>query len=120
MRSDWQPMVDSQTARDLQTLEEIYSNAPWLIYDVHEPLIGDQDCPHLAQAYGLRGRSCLSAFLDAQDDGSVKCRFERCFAFAFSTVDKGLKHLRDHHFGHRPFVCLPENGATWYVTSSRS
>jgi hypothetical protein len=106
-------MDDPQMAKDLQTLEEIYKNAPWLIHDLPEPLIGDQDCPYLAQEYGLPRRSCLTAFLDAQSDGSVKCRFERCFAFTFCTVDNGLKHLRDHHFGNRPYVCIPENGRAW-------
>ena len=113
MLCPWKPMADSQTARDIQTLEEIYRNASWLINDAPEPLIGNQDCPHLAQTYGSRGRSCLSAFLEVQDDGSAKCRFQRCFAFTFSNIENGLKHLRDHHFGNRPFVCLPENGRTW-------
>ena len=107
------PMADPQTAKDLQTLEGIYRNSSWLIHDLPEPLIGDQDCPYLAQRYGLPRRSCLTAFLNVQSDGSVKCRFERCFAFTFSAVDHGLKHLRDHHFGNRPFVCLPENGRIW-------
>lgn len=109
---DLQPMVDPQAAKDLQMLEYLYRNAPWFISDAYEPLIGDQDCPHLAQTYGLPRRSCLTVFLDAQR-GSVKCRFERCFPFTFSTVDSALKHLREHHFGNRPFVCLPTNGTTW-------
>jgi hypothetical protein len=106
-------MGDPQMTKDLQTLEEIYKDAPWLIRDLPEPLIGDQDCPYLAQKYGLPRRSCLTAFLDAQSNGSAKCRFERCLAFTFCTVDYGVKHLRDHHFGNRPYVCIPENGRTW-------
>ena len=106
-------MLDPHAAADLKTLEELYRKAPWLRSDAFEPLIGGQDCPHLAQTYGLPRRSCLTAFLDAQDDGDVKCRFERCFAFTFSNVDNALKHLREHHFGNRPFVCLPTNGPTW-------
>jgi len=106
-------MLDLQTGSDLLTLEKIYRDALWFRTDAPEPLIGDQDCPHLAQTYGLPRRSCLTVFLELHDDGSVKCRFERCLAFTFSTVDNGLKHLREHHFGNRPFVCLPENGRTW-------
>jgi len=106
-------MLDLQTRSDLLTLEKIYRDALWFRADAPEPLIGDQDCPHLAQTYGLPRRSCLTVFLEVHDDGSVKCRFERCFAFTFSTIDNGLKHLREHHFGNRPFVCLPENGRIW-------
>jgi hypothetical protein len=106
-------MADPQTARDLHALETIYCNSLWLKDDAPEPLIGDQDCPHLAQTYGLIRRSCLTVFLEVHNNGSVKCRFERCFAFTFSTVDNGLKHLREHHFGNRPFACLPETGRTW-------
>jgi hypothetical protein len=110
---DRQPMVDPQVAKDLASLEGSYRNALWFRSDAYEPLIGDQDCPHLAQTYGLLRRSCLTVFLDAQSDSNVKCRFERCFAFTFNTVDNALKHLRAHHFGNRPFVCLPTNGTTW-------
>ena len=106
-------MVDPQAEKDLQALEKLYTNALWLIHDAPEPRIGDQDCPHLAQTYGLPRRSCLTVFLDAQDDSAIKCRFERCFTFTFSTIDNALKHLREHHFGNRPFVCLPANGTTW-------
>ena len=106
-------MADLQTAKDIQTLEGICLNALWLINDEPEPLVGDQDCPYLAEKYGLSRLSCLTAFLEEQSNGSAKCRFERCFAFTFSTVEGRLKHLRDHHFGNRPFVCLPEDGRTW-------
>jgi len=80
-------MVDPQAAKDLQTLEEAYITASWLKDNDPEPLICDQDCPHLAQAYGLPRRSCLTVFLDVHNDRSVQCRFERCFPFTFSTVD---------------------------------
>jgi hypothetical protein len=106
-------MVDPQAARDLLTLEGLYKNALWLRNDAPEPLIGDQECPQLAEAYGLTRRSCLTVFLDAQNESSVQCRFERCFPFTFSTVNNALRHLREHHFGNRPFVCLPTNGLTW-------
>ena len=110
---DRQLMSDRQTAKDLESLENLYKISLWFRSNAPEPLIGDQDCPHLAQTYGLLRRSCLTVFLDVQNDNTVKCRFERCFAFTFSTVDDALKHLREHHFGNRPFVCLPTNGITW-------
>ena len=106
-------MVDPQVAKDLHILEEVYRNALWLRSNAPEPIVGDQDCPHLAQTYGLPRRSCLTVFLDVRDDGIVQCQFERCFPFSFSTVDNALKHLREHHFGNRPFVCLPTNGGMW-------
>jgi len=106
-------MDDLQAAKDLKSLEELYIKALWFRSDAPEPLIGDQDCPHLAQTYGLLRRSCLTVFLDAQNNSDVKCRFERCFAFTFSTVDTALKHVREYHLGNRPFVCLPTNGVTW-------
>ena len=106
-------MIGPQAAMDLHTLERLYRGALWLRNNAPEPLIGDQDCPDLAQTYGLARRSCLTVFLDAPDDGDIKCRFERCFAFTLGTVDIGLKHLREHHFGNRPFRCLPTNGTTW-------
>jgi hypothetical protein len=110
---DWQPMADLQATKDLKFLEEFYRNSLWLRSDASEPLIGNQDCPHLAQTYGLLRRSCLTVFLDAQNERNVTCRFERCFAFTFSTVDNALKHLREHHFGNRPFVCLSTDGVAW-------
>ena len=106
-------MVDRRTAKDLQTLEELYKGAIWFKQDQPEPLIGDQNCPYLAQTYGLPRRSCLTAFLDAENDDMIQCRFERCFAFTFSTIDNALKHLREHHFGNRPFACSSANGTTW-------
>ncbi len=110
---DWRPMADPQATKDLESLEKVYRNSLWLRRDAPEPLIGDQDCPHLAQTYGLLRRSCLTVFLDAQSNSNVKCRFERCFSFTFSTVDNALKHLREYHFGNRPFVCVPTSGIAW-------
>lgn len=108
---------EPQAIADLKTLEKSFRESTWLRGNHHEPLVGDPDCPYLAQAYGLSRRSCLSVFVDTHTAG-YKCRFERCFAFTFKNLDEALKHLRQHHFGNRPFVCLPENGTTWYVTFS--
>ena len=99
-----------QAIADLTILEETYKEAPWLKENHREPLIGDPACPHLAQTYGLSRRSCLTVFIDARNDTSHKCRFERCFSFTFKNLDNALKHLRQHHFGNQPFVCLPTNG----------
>ena len=102
-----------QAVEDLTTLERTYKE--WFGRNSHEPLVGDLDCPCLAQTYGLSRRSCLTVFVDTDDTTGHKCRFEWCFAFTFNSLDEALKHLRQHHFGNRPFVCLPENGTTWYV-----
>jgi hypothetical protein len=100
-----------QAIEDLRTLEETYKTSDWLRGNRDEPLINDPDCPHLAQIYGLSRRSCLTVFVDTHDTG-YKCRFERCFSFTFKNLDEALKHLRQHHFGNRPFTCL---STIWYV-----
>ena len=102
-----------QAIKDLTTLENAFIE--WFRHNNHEPLVGDPDCPFLAQTYGLSRRSCLTVFVDADDTIGHKCRFERCFEFTFNTLDEALKHLRQHHFGNRPFACLSENGTRWYV-----
>jgi hypothetical protein len=103
---------EPRAVKDLTTLEEMYGKSAWLRGDSLEPLIGSQDCPDLAQTYGLTRHSCLTVFIDTQHSTSYKCRFVRCFSFTFKNLDAALKHLRQHHFGNRAFVCLPTNG-TW-------
>lgn len=106
-----------QAIEDLAALEKTYKESSWFRGNRHEPIVGDPDCPYLAQTYGLSRRSCLTVFVDVHDAAGHKCRFERCLSFTFKHLDEALKHLRQHHFGNRPFVCLPESGATWYVNS---
>jgi hypothetical protein len=104
---------ERQAIKDLAALEETYTESLWVHSNQREPLVGDQSCNHLAQKYGLSRRSCLTVFIDARDDTACKCRFERCFPLTFNNIDGALKHLRQHHFDHRPFICLPTNGTTW-------
>jgi hypothetical protein len=112
-RVDGQFIDERRAIQDLTTLEAAYKESTWLRHSSLEPLVGDQNCPHLAQTYGLHRRSCLTVFVDVGDDTSYKCRFERCLVFTFKDLNTALKHLRQHHFGNRAFVCLPTNGTTW-------
>jgi hypothetical protein len=113
---DGQFSDEPQAIKDLTTLEEIYKKSSWLRRNSVEPLIGDQECHHLAQEYGLSRRSCLTVFIHTSGDAGYKCRFERCSPLTFRNLEAALKHLRQHHFGNRAFVCLPMNGAIWYVS----
>ena len=108
-----QPITDPQVPIDLQSLEDMYNSSSWLINHVLEPNIGDFGCPDLAEKYGRRGQSCLTVFLYEDDNGSLRCRFESCSTMDFRTIETGLRHVRGHHFDHRPFECLPENGEIW-------
>jgi hypothetical protein len=105
--------MDAQVQRDLRTLKEVYEGSPWLKNNELEPLVGDEGSPHLTQTYGLPRRSCLTVFVWARDEGEFGCRFERCHAFTSRSIEDAIKHLRKHHFDHRPFVCLPTDGKTW-------
>ena len=110
---DGQFLDEQQAIEDLETLEGRYMESAWLRANFLEPLIGDQDCPVLAQTYGLNRRSCLTVFIDTRDDRAYRCRFASCIPFTCKNLDDTLKHLRQTHFGNRPFACLPTNGTTW-------
>lgn len=98
---------------DLNILESKYNNAAWLINHDHEPLIGDFDCPSLAQDYGIARTSCFSVFLEKVNEGTYLCRFERCHGFPPCSLEDALRHQRYSHFDHRPFLCAPANGKQW-------
>ena len=80
-----------------------------------EPVVGHPDCPELADEYGIAGASCYTVFVEINEDGTYGCRYERCFPFQFSSLDDAIRHLRDYHFGHQPFVCDPCSRKSWYV-----
>ena len=101
-------------SRDLKILENTYNNSEWLQNHDHEPLVGDLDCPALAQEYGISRVSCYSVFLE-EINATYLCRFERCRGFAPSSLEDALRHQRYNHFDHRPFLCAPDNGKQWQV-----
>ena len=98
--------------QDLKILESTYNNSEWLKNHDHEPLIGDPDCPALAQEYGISRVSCYSVFLE-EINATYLCRFERCRDFAPCSLEDALRHQRFNHFDHRPFLCAPVNGRQW-------
>ena len=78
--------------QDLEILESTYNNSGWLQSHDHEPLIGDPDCPALAQEYGISRVSCYSVFLE-EINATYLCRFERCRDFARLRTHCGTKDL---------------------------
>lgn len=105
--------MDRQTMlRDLKILESTYNKSDWLKSHDHEPLIGDPDCPALAQEYGISRLSCYSVFLE-KINATYLCRFEACRGFSPCSLEDALRHQRYHHFDHRPFLCAPVNGRQW-------
>ena len=103
---------------ELQQLEKIFNASPWLLDDQLEPVIGHPICPQEAEKYGIRGASCYTAFVEQDGDGKTYgCRHENCHVHAiqFPSLDLAVRHQRYHHFDHRPFECIPLNGAQWYA-----
>ena len=106
-------MDEQKTARDLKVLENAYNSAEWLKNHDHEPLIGDPNCPSLAQEYGIARASCYSVFLKKTSEDTYLCRFERCQGFSACSLEHALRHQRYCHFDHRPFLCAPASGKQW-------
>lgn len=106
-------MDHQKKARDLKVLENAYNSSEWLENHEHEPLIGDPNCPSLAQEYGIARASCFSVFLDKTREETYLCRFERCQGFPACSFEDALRHQRYSHFNHRPFLCGPASGTQW-------
>ena len=105
------PSLELRT--DLKALEQSINMAIWLAENEHEPRVGDVDCPLLAEKYGINRKSCYTAFVEDKQDGRYGCRFETCYTFHVYSLDDAVRHQRDHHFNHRPFMCVPANGRLW-------
>jgi hypothetical protein len=111
-----QPLL--KTRLDLEQLKEKYLDSSWLRRNVPEPRIGDIDCPADAEEYGLRGQSCYTIFVTNRGSGDFGCIEEGCVTFSAKSRESALRHQRDYHFGHKPFVCTPSNGVAWFVVTS--
>jgi hypothetical protein len=111
--------MSTQKREDLNKLVAIFNSSPWLRANVHEPRVGDPDTPELAEAYGVRGRSCFIVFVDDWEDGTYRCCHESCFrpvergGYSTRSLEDALRHQRYHHFYHRPFECVPVDGSHW-------
>jgi len=108
-------MPPSRVKRNLEQLKEEYLNSSWFRFNVVEPRIGDIECLALAEEYGPRGQSCYIVFVTNRGSGNYGCIEDHCVAFSAKTVEAALRHQRAYHFGHNPFICIPNSGALWYV-----
>lgn len=92
---------------------ELWTNtSEWCKYQKMEPRIGDPDCPEEAEQYGMARQSFLTVFIRVLEVRRFGCRFEECRGFSSRDLEGALKHMRQHHFDHRPFHCS-SNGGTW-------
>ena len=101
--------------QDLKTLERECNCSQWLNQNEHEPCVGDPLCFELAEGQGIRGMSLYTAFVKERSDGAYGCHFAPCFAYHTSSLDDAIRHQREHHFNHKPFLCVPASGNMWYA-----
>ena len=104
---------DPKRREDLAKLEEMFNESPWLLQHLLEPLIGDPNCPEMAETYGITRASCYTVFVELNEDETYGCRFERCHAYEERSLEEAIRHQRYHHFDHRPFECISVGGARW-------
>jgi len=101
---------------NLQKLEKAINTSTWLRDNEPEPRIGDRNCPAEADAYGTRGQSVYTAFIEDSDSDTYGCKYEACRAYSTRCMEEAVRHLRHHHFSHSPYLCIPASGNTWYVS----
>jgi len=102
-----------QQIEELKQLEENFNASDWLNNHSIEPLVGDINCHYLAEKYGIRRASCYTVFVRVNGDNTYGCRHEICPAFRTPSLESAIRHQRHDHFDHRPFECIPANGAQW-------
>jgi len=106
-------MSIEQTMLDALKFFELWANASeWCKHHKLEPRIGDPDCPVEAEQHGIARLSFFTVFICVLEDRKFGCRFEECRGFPSQNLEGALKHIRQHHFDHRPFHCS-SNGVTW-------
>jgi len=101
--------------QDLKMLEQECDRSLWLAQNVLEPRLGDHNCPKLADSRGIRGMSLYTAFVRSRSDRTYGCHFEPCSSYYTPSLEESIRHQRDYHFNHQPFVCLPASGKPWYA-----
>ena len=102
----------TQKEEDLTQLEQEIISSPWLAANTLEPPCGSPECPHTADCYGVRGRSCYTAFV-TNDQLADTFVCWRCDAYSARNLEDAIRHQRSDHFNHAPFLCVPENGTAW-------
>ena len=101
------------TEQEVNDLAGLYEAASWFHHNTFEPLIGDQDCPHQAERFGIPRRSCYTVFVECRAGRVFGCRFERCRGYSSRLLEEAVAHQRQHHFNHRPFVCPVLGASPW-------
>lgn len=108
-------MDRDELPQDLNMLEQECNCSQWLNQNEHEPRVGDPLCSKLAEGRGIRGMSLYTAFVRDRSSGIYGCHFAPCFAYHTYSLDDAIRHQREHHFNHKPFLCVPASGNTWYA-----
>ena len=110
-------MDQEELPQDLKMLEQDCNCSQWLNQNEHEPRVGDLNCPQLAENRGIRGMSLYTAFVRnrGDTDEAYGCHFAPCAAYHTYCLEDAIRHQRDHHFNHKPFLCVPASGNPWYV-----
>lgn len=103
---------------ELQSIEGTINASTWLAANAPEPLIGDFNCPSLAEGWGPRGIPVYYVFVEARPDNAYGCCRPACHAYITHSLEDAIRHQRCHHFNHSPFVCIPANGTLWFVLRS--
>ena len=104
---------DLKMDKDLTQLELNIQSSSWLGNNTREPECGHPDCPDVADEYGIRGMSIYTAFVDHKSDGTYGCWYDTCSLYSTESLEGAVKHQRQDHFHHRPFLCDPKNDANW-------
>jgi len=93
--------------QDLEVLQKAFNEEPWLRNHSLEPVVGHRLCPPGAEVHGIRGLSCYTAFVKESEikEGKWECRFEACRGLLVTSREDAIRHMRYHHFDHRPFAC---------------
>jgi hypothetical protein len=108
-------MDRDELPQELKMLEQECNSSQWLNQNEREPCVGDPLCSKLAESRGVRGMSLYTAFVKKKNDGTYGCQFAPCSAYHAYGLDEAIRHQREHHFNHKPFVCVPASGNLWYA-----
>ena len=109
-------MDQGDLPEDLKMLEQYCNRSRWLNQNEHEPCVGDVHCTPLAESRGTRGMSLYTAFVRNRSDGAYGCHFAPCFAYHTPSEAEAIRHQREHHFNHKPFIRVPVSGNHWYAS----
>ena len=88
---------------ELKNFEEIFHNSYCMALNDPGPLVDDPDCPALADKYGIRKRSCYTAFIQVNEGDTY--RYRTYPGFQTRSLEEAIIHQRQGHFYYSPFEC---------------